>query len=434
VSVVQPRGRPTRIARGLTVAVPAVCGATLAYAGFFLDGAPLWLALAPLAWGLVIGTRIVRGAAMAAAMLWPVTLSGIGLTGAGVAPWLVWPGATAVLVGLSGLAAIAGIGGATVSLLAVPVFPASPLLALADALGGVAHPLALGAAVLATCACLELGPRFLRAVARPSVRAAVLGIVLVPLALSMPASSGAANLAGPEPEAEWRERAVPRAFSEHGSRLLLRAQLPRGGTVVLGENVFEAEDAGARAFWCAAVIDRDVTLFAGVSEPYGTVRRGAIWRLDRDGCANGAHPTPVHRARFGIPGLTGTWGPMASDVENGPRVAGEPGTEHWLICLEAFLPRAWLRGVPDRGAVHRPSWLSGPANMGVADNVAPVLVLSNDGAFGRHADAASRLRRKIAGAMAGVMARGPDGRPRPVLHAETGRTVLILTAGEGRVS
>ena len=417
-----------------------LCGASLTWAAFFLADVSFWLALAPLGLGIVIGTRTARAIAMACFILWSAAISGIGLIGTGSDPWLVWPGAVTAVAGLALLSAFTGITGAALLLLLIPVFPASPLLPLADALGGLPYPGLWGLALLAVLAALETG-----APGGPGLRAALLGLALVPIPVWQWASpadeapTGNQTTAGALSEtmdatSGWREMPVPEAITERGRWLLLRERLPEGAAIVLGENVFGAEDTEALAFWCRAAANRNLTLLAGVAEPYGDTRRGAVWRLSRETCAPGRRVgnMAIHRAAFGIPHLTGTWSGMTGSyggtASPAPGIAGPwrrppafrgtdpreeplpiaaaprdplPPPQDWLICLEAFLPWAWgdLLFVGPR----------------TADT--PILVLSNDRAFGRHADAMATVRRKAARAMAGLTRR-------PIYHAETGRTFL----------
>lgn len=410
--------RVTRVTRAGLVGLTAG-GAGLTAAAFFLPAIPFWLSLAPLAVGTVMGTRPARALAMAGFLLWPGVISALGLTGTGLAPEIVWPGMAVLLAALAALAAGIGIAGTTLLLAVVPVFPASPLLPLADALAGLPVP-ALWIAVglitgLVTGAVLDAWPG-----ATLWHRAAAPGLLIALVALgqsgalsgpapgSGPQVAATASVAASAERAVWQSRSVPQSVTERARWLRMRDAMPQGATVVLGENVFRAEDREARAFWCAAATARALTLYIGLSAPEHGHRRSLIRRLDPETCRQGAPAAPaIYKARYGIPGLTGTWGPMA-----GPMAAPERSVD-WLICLEAFLPWAWaavLTGAVDSRAGQ------------------PLLILSNDSAFGPAGGAMAALRRKAAATL-GRLAR------RPVYHAETGRTYLIKptpTQGRGR--
>ena len=386
-------------------------GAGVSFAAFFLPEVPFALALLPLAVGLWSGAGSVRFTAMTSFMIWPVFLAAWGLHGLDIGPpELVWSLATALIVGLGLLAAQAGIVATTLLLTLIPVFPAAPLLPLAALLPGLGMFGLLSAMT---------GLALIEATRRPRRRQTLLLLLSACLGIwTMGHALIRDHLAGKKYN-NWREQAEPRALSDRARWIALRDSLPEGGTVILGENIFAAEDDEARAFWCHAVTSRNLTLYPGVAEPYGHATRGAVWRLDAETCKDAIPPASpaIHRATFGIPRLTGTWGPMGGPMpDRAPAYSPASGPEtDWLICLEAFLPQAWagllLDTAPDGGAAPR-----------------PVVVLSNDTAF-RPLPAllpmpalghppVHVLRRKAAAAMAGLSGRA-------VHHAETGRTFLI---------
>ncbi len=364
--------------------------AALAFAAFFLPSVPFALALLPLLVAAWSGLAALRAAAMAGFMLWPAIASATGLVGVGMDPGVAWAGAAGIVVALSLLAAGTGILPVTLALLALPVFPASPLLPLAALLPGAGFA-GLIVTALALTVAETLRSRRIRTVLFTGIAATLAVWNILPGA----PGAGATSL--------WREIPEPVTITERARWIALRDSLPEGGTASLGENIFRAEDADARAFWCRAAKTRNLTLFIGVSEPYEGVRRSALRRLDPETCARTGDAT-ITRAGFGIPGVTGTWTLMEGD---GTSAAHDPGFDV-LICLEAFLPWAWV------------SLLT--------EDPRPVVVLSNDGAFGPVVASlpvlgslpVSVLRRKAARAMAGLSGR-------QVHHAETGRTALLLS-------
>ena len=357
-------------------------GLPLVTAAFLLPAMPFWAAILPLAAGIALATPLARAAAMAAFLLPAALICAWGFIGIGIAPALVWPAALLVVAALAGMTALIGITAATALMTAVPVFPASPLLPFADAL----PPLGLYGliAALGLAAALEYGRNLISA-------GGVAGLALLGMFSSL--GAGTFNHWTTHGVPVWIEAPAPRTVTERTGWIAIRDNLNPGTTAVLGENVFAAGDTEALRFWCRAVKARELTLYIGVAEPMGAASRGAVWRLDAHSCERPVRPEVVYRARLGIPGVTGTWGPMPPIERTDPLMADV------LICLEAFLPRAWV-----------------PLLQGSAATGQPVVILSNDTAFAPipvHV-----LRRKAAGAMAGLAGR-------PVVHAETTRTVLL---------
>ena len=384
-------------------------GAAVTFAAFFLPSIPFALALLPLFAGLWSGARTVCFTTMTSFMIWPVFLSAWGLHGVGVSETLVvWTLATGLVTALGLLAAQIGILPATLLLAFIPVFPASPLLPLAALLPGLDPASLFG--VLTALALTE-------ATRRPRRRRTLLGLTTCCLGIWAMGHGLIREHNAQHLRIDWRETPEPTAITERGRWIALREQLPEGTVAILGENLFNAKNDEARAFWCHAVTTRNLTLYLGVAEPYGAVARSAVWKLDAETCAKPPvlRKTPaIHRAGLGIPYLTGTWGPM----RNTPVPASGAGEEaDWLICLEAFLPWAWAGLLMDTSQDH-----TAPR---------PVIVLSNDGAFrplpylppmpALGHPPVHELRRKAATAMARLTGR-------PVYFAETGRTLLLNPA------
>ena len=390
----------------------AVAGPALAAPAFFIEAVPLWVAGLPLLAGIWAGTRLARAAAMLGWLALPAAISAIGLSGIGHDPVLVWGGAALVVVALACLPALFGILLTSFGVTLVPFFPASPFIPLADVLPAVGVPALL---IVALClACIELLPRH-----RGKALLALVGVLA--------AVNGAGWEPGRAPPSAWAEVPEPPGLTDNGRRLAILDVLPDGGAAVLGEAVFRADDMAALAAWCRAAEARDLTLFVGVTETldgslpgatgwFDETDRGAVWQLDREGCAPGGSPTVVARAWLGIPGVTGDFVAMPGRygdwipalLKNGEWLRGPWEDDTWtapefLVCLEGFLPWAWLS-----------LWLS------LSPGGGDVVVISNDEAFGKipvHV-----LRRKATGAMASLLKRG-------IAHAETGRTVLVRGQG-----
>lgn len=364
-------GMRNRIVAGLiAAAVPA-----LAVPALFHAAVPFWIAGLPLVAGIWAGTPLARAAAMAGWMAVPAATSAFGLAGIGQPGALVWTGAAIVVVACAVLAARLGIATVTIALTLVPVFPASPVVVLADTLPGLGL-IGLGIAALCLFAVEHL----------PRGR--------TPLLLALVGLLGAWKIQSPPPgPSAWTAIPEPPGASERGRWLAILELVPEGATAILGEAVFRDGDLAALGFWCRAAEARDLTLFIGVTETWRRADRGAVWRLDRETCAPGRAPAIAERAWLGIPGVTGGWRPM-------PRAGGDATGPDFLICLEGFLPWSWARLAAARAS-------------------RDVVVVSNDGAFGSlpvHV-----MRRKAAGAMAALD-------DRAVAHAETGRTVLVRAA------
>ena len=407
---------PMRLrSRAVLGAMFAIASLAVTLAGFFSPDVPFWIAGLPLAAAIVIGTPDARAIAMAAWMFWPAVIIVDGLGGVGALPDMpAWPAALLAAVILGGLAALAGITTPVLFLVLIPVSPASPLLVIADAVPGTG----LAGLLLAVCG-------FMMAEALPGTALRTVAVCLIMAGaggLSAPFDASFAASRAQAPPTAWQSVPVPLTVTERTRWIVLRDSIAHGSRVVMGENIFHASDREAAAFWCDAARTRDLTLWIGVYADDGMPRRGEIWRFDRDTCAGPQpHPQPVYAARFGVPGITGTWGPMEP-------VAGGNAGPHWFICLEAFLPVAWLmlpatanpsyRPAVPSGASYRPAVPSGasyrPAVPSGQDR--PVIVLANDTPV--DALPVAILRRKVARAMGGLHGR-------IVLFAETGHSILV---------
>ena len=391
-------------------------GAAISLVAFFLPAVPFALALLPLFAGLWSGAATVRFTTMTSFMIWPVFLAAWGLHGLDVgAPELVWSLAAALVVALGLLAAQIGIVPATLLVTLFPVFPASPLLPLAALLPGLGPPALFGTLT---------GLALIEATRKPRRRRGLLAILTTCLGIWTMGHALIREHVTAGVQTGWTELSEPISITKRARWIALRDLLPDDSTVILGENIFAAENTEARAFWCRVVTTRNLTLYLGVAEPYGAAARGAVWRLDAQSCTTPKpHPATLatHRASLGIPHLTGTWGLMggrmgglmANRVSEAAGFRSSPQFD-WLICLEAFLPWAWAGLLTDTARDRQPS--------------RPLIVLSNDTSFrplpslppvsALGAPPVHVLRRKAATAMAGLTGR-------TVFFAETARTVLI---------
>ena len=371
-------------------------GPGITFAAIFFPVVPFALVLLPLAAGIWSGARTARFRTMGYFMVWPSLLATWGLYGLNIGtPGLLLAGATAFVIALGLLAAQIGIVPTTLLVTLIPVFPASPILPLAALLPGFSLPGLFG--VITGLAVIEAMRHHRR-------RQYILLLLTTGLVLWTMGHALIRGHLAVDKHPGWTELSVPDTITKRARWIAVRDLLPDGSTAILGENLFAREDTEARAFWCRAATDRNLTLYPGVGEPHGSATRSAVWRLDARTCSLIPDGAPaVHRATFGIPDLTGSWGPMGS----GTGRLAEPGF-NWLICVEAFLPWAWAGVLTDTGAPDAAT--------------RPVFVLSNDTSFRPlpvlGTPPIQSLRRKAGTAMAGLAGR-------PVLFAETDRTLLL---------
>ncbi|MCY4306113.1 MAG: hypothetical protein OXC62_15260 [Aestuariivita sp.] len=405
----------------------AFAGSGLTYFAYFDDRFPLAWALLPFIVAVILGTMWARITAMVSFLVWPVVISSIGLIGIGLDAALVGLGACGILITLLGLTAVAGLTGATMALLCVPVFPASPLLPLMDSLKDLPWALIFLVVIMIITGLLEVksiqhgSPDEAR-----SCRLAVMAVmfIVVSLGQSLPHRPDTKNDITEGFQSRWYEIPAPVGLTPLTRWIQLRDQLPRNGTIVLGENIIDAEDIDGLSFWCRAVAAKNLTLYLGVSEPYRFHRRSALWMLDRDICAVVQSPdfkitdARIARARYGIPWVTGTWTLMPATPLSLPD-AIQPdvllSSNSVFMCLEAFLPWAWFHSLLN----------SPPTHNHENQQVQHMIVVANDTAFGRHAAMISTLRRKVAGTVMTFLNHSIKRPFSSVVFAEAERTYLV---------
>ena len=399
-------------------------GLLITHRAYFHDHVSLGWALVPLAASIIVGGRRPRAFGMMMYLFWPIALASMGFIGTGLPALVVGTGALLVMIASGALAAFMGITGCTLVFLLIPVFPASPLLPLTAMLGALPDPIFVMIMCVLGTAIIEMSGVLWSWWMRS---------LLLSLTVTAPVSAAILSDTPPTPSQQdiaprhhppgaWTEHPMPLGITERGRWLLLRDQLPEGSTVILGENVFDRDHADALSFWCRTVSQRQLTLFVGVSVPWQTIQRSAVWKLTAETCRDDVsrnavidrHDAQVLSATFGIPGLTGTWGPMPVTPRSHPSRFMRPETV--LICLEAFLPWAWLNGPLAF------FWDGSPP----PPSDQPIIILSNDHAFGPYADSVRTLRRKVAASLA-LYTATPQSPARLVLHAETDRSLILLT-------
>ena len=382
---------PPPIAPGmlpLTAIALAVTGGA-----FFLPAVPLWCAGLPLLAAITAWRFTTRFVLALCFFFWPALVATLGLTALGHPALTVSLATTLAVLILPLLMAWLGIVPVSLALLALPTFPANPVPVLADALPGPISLTGLGLILAGLLVVERITPPLTRIFLTVLFCA---GLGLGHLFAAIYADRSATHSSPKGAQATWIEHPVPSSITERAAWIRIRDSLPDGTEAILGENLFAQGDLEALAFWRQAARDRNLTLWVGIQAQNG---RGTLLRLSPE--MTSINPEPVAAARYGIPGITGTWGQM-------PPLDGKPGeTEDidtavdWLFCYEALLPRAWIPLL----------------NSGQSRN-RPVVVLANDrwlGSLPFHV-----TRRKVARAMAGMAGR-------PVHFAETGRTILLRT-------
>ena len=80
-----------------------------------------------------------------------------------------------------------------------------------------------------------------------------------------------------------------------------------GATVVLGENIFDANDTAAISYWCRVVTAKSAIAYIGVRDSDGA---GEVWKFDKPACPD---PRAVYKVRIGVPGVTGGFLPDMGD-------------------------------------------------------------------------------------------------------------------------
>ena len=427
-----------------------VASIPLTGAAYFHMAVPFWLSLLPLLIALWFTQTPIRIAAMAGFLFWPTITCIWGLIGTGLNPTLVIMGALVVVIAICLGAAFAGIAVTAIMVTAIPFFPASPLLPLADLLTGLGS-LDAGMAIAILIAGIVIvlvgdisHDIYLRRACLVTIGAAValwnmanvtssakLGTLSSSMHVLLPNQTQNTTAARADIR-NWHQLSIPLTITQRTKWLAIRNMAPLENTLILGENTFAADDNEAKAFWCDTAIRKRLTVFIGVEEPYKTVTRGAVWRFDTQTCSNPRQPKAVYKARIGIPQLTGTWGLMGAggmgesvmDVSapnshmsrplvdgNEPHYADTanrataPSNKpiHWMICLEAFLPRIWWQKwwqYNQPGTRHK--HMRRPTGNGDQPDL---IVISNDTAFGTFP--VHTLRRKSAQAMANMLDLGP---------------------------
>jgi len=362
----------------------------------FLPGVPLWCAGLPLVMAIGAQSFTTRFVLALSFFFWPALAATLGLTALGHPALPVSLGTALAALVLPFLMAWLGIVPVSLALLALPIFPASPLPALADALPGPVSLTGLGL--------LLVGLLIVERINLPLTRLFLLLLFCGGLGAGhLFAAIYADRIETPQYRLTWIEHPIPPAITERAGWIRLRDSLPGSSEAILGENIFTADDPDARAFWRQAAKDRDLTLWIGVQAQDG---RATLLRLVPE--TTSIDPEPVAAARYGIPGITGTWGQMPPR-RSGPTETGriDAGAD-WLFCYEALLPQAWA---PLLIAHRHPDQV----------NPRPIVVLASD----RWLDPLPFhvTRRKVARAMAHVAGR-------EVYFAETGRTILLRNTGE----
>lgn len=368
----------------------AVLAIGVVYAGFFIEAAPLVVAVLPFVAALCMRQRMVRGLIVAPYFLAIALMAGWGLIQMGYAPWPIAMGGLAA-AGLC--AAIVGYFGVTISFLVlaiIPFFPGHPLLAsgffIAD---GSVWSLVL---VIAGCGAIE-GFRSRR---RYSNSFAIAMILAGGVGLAMQSfTSGSRSAPELVSSESWEEVATNASImlTKRGQMMAIMTQLQDGEIYITGENILTSQDRLEIQMLCGVLPSRNATVYLGIQEA-GTGRAQVrILRPDSD-----CNDLPLaYAAQVGIPGITGNPWPFLPAVIH--RDDMRPDTQ-WLACIEGFSLASWLRVSVAR-----------PAN---------VIIIAND--HWTEPLPIAGLRRKISadmGRLLGVR----------VFHADSGHNILRLSEG-----
>ena len=358
-------------------------------AGFLIEEVPFATAYLPFLAALlfgndVSGARVLRFALVCGHFGWVAILSATGLIGLGLSPFAVVPGAL-LAVGFAGLLyAWFGLALPTLVLSIMPLFHASPLLVTGALLPGTGL---WGLAALLLLAWLIEGQ------SSPRRRIGQVGVLAV-LLVGWDTFYQARPTTRASEFDEVRLQPVP-AITRRAEWTAMLDQAEHGDTLILGENIFGADDWAARSWWCRELAERDVSAWIGV---LGEGDVAEVWRFDDATCPEG---TPVYRSRTGVPLVTETWWRATAPVPVSGELAEAPAP-HWLICFEAFSLRRWV----DLGLEVN----------GTGAKARSVVILSND--RWTKPFPVPALRRKVSKQFERLL--GVD-----VVHADTGQTVLV---------
>ena len=243
---------------GLMV-VSVILSCALTGAGILIADVPLVIAYIPFAIALLIPPRPQKRTAVLALMaghfLWPTLISGWGLVRLEFNPFVILVGGVAtVLVVSYGFARLGVAIGAAV-LLALPFFPANPLLvtgSLFPGAGLIALPV-----ILLWITLIEIQRGFVMRCAFLLTLVAASPIITLWFGGTLPTRPSSVVY-------DEIDISDARGLTERGYWTQIMNRTGGGDVLVLGENMITLDDHAGINWWCSEAIARDMTVIMGV--------------------------------------------------------------------------------------------------------------------------------------------------------------------------
>ena len=321
-----PSSRPAAL---MTVLVTLSCALT--GAGFLIADVPIAIAYIPFAIALLIpprpGKRTTVMALMAGHFLWPTLISGWGLVRLEFNPVVILVGGVATVLVVSYGFARLGLAISAALLLALPFFPANPLLVTGSLFPGAG--LTALPVILLWITLIEIQRGFV-------TRCAFLVALIAASPIITHWFGGTLSTRPSVIVYDEIDVSDARGLTGRGQWTQIMNRPEISDVLVLGENMITHGDHAGTNWWCNEAIARDMTVIMGVMGATGV---GEIWRFDHDTCPA---PLPLYRAEIGIPMVNAGWWPATGDA---PQHEGAETTipdTQWLICFEAFSLWRWI--------------------------------------------------------------------------------------------
>ena len=309
----------------------AILSCVLTGTGVLIADVPFAIAYVPFAIALLIpshsGMRATVMALMAGHFLWPILISGWGLVRLDFNPFVIIVGAvTTILVVSYGFARLGVAIGAAV-LLALPFFPANPLLVTGSLFPGAG--LTALPVILLWVKLIELQRRFVTRCAFFLTLVAASPIITLWFGGTQPTRPSSVVY-------DEVDISDARGLTERGYWTQIMNRTGGGDVLVLGENMISLDDHASINWWCSEAIAHDMTVIMGV---IGATGVGEVWRFDQDTCPA---PLPLYRAKIGIPMVNAGWWPATGESPQHEDAEPAIPDTQWLICFEAFSLWRWI--------------------------------------------------------------------------------------------
>ena len=331
----------SRLVALMIVLVTLSCALT--GAGFMIANVPIAVAYIPFAITLLIpprpGKRTTVMALMAGHFLWPTLISGWGLVRLDFNPVVILVGGVATILVVSYGFARLGLAISAALLLALPFFPANPLLVTGSLFPGAG--LAALPVILLWVKLIEIQRGFVTRCAFLLTLIAASPIITLWFEGTQPARPSSVVY-------DEIDISDARGLTERGYWTQIMNRTGGGDVLVLGENMITHDDHAGINWWCNEATTRNMIVIMGVM---GATGIGEVWRFDHDTCPA---PLPLYRAEIGIPMVNAGWWPATGDAPQ--HEDAEPAIQdtQWLICFEAFSLWRWIdvaRSDADHGVI-----------------------------------------------------------------------------------